>query len=48
MGTAGYVSISGIMLGFQDYLLDQFINNDCHIRIKAREDGPARALKRYL
>ena len=38
MGTAGYVSISGIMLGFQDYLLDQFINNDCHIRIKARDE----------
>ena len=38
LGTAGYVSISGIMLGFQDYLLDQFINNDCHIRIKARDE----------
>ena len=38
LGTAGYVTISGIMLGFQDYLLDQFINNDCHIRIKARDE----------
>ena len=39
LGTAGYVTISGIMLGFQDYLLDQFINNDCHIRIKARDEA---------
>jgi lipoprotein-releasing system permease protein len=38
LGTAGYVAISGIMLGFQTYLLDQFINSDCHVRIQARDE----------
>ena len=38
LGTAGYISISGIMLGFQSYLLDQFINSDCHVRIQARDE----------
>ncbi len=38
LGTAGYISISGIMLGFQTYLLDQFINSDCHVRIQARDE----------
>ncbi|MFZ4715858.1 MAG: ABC transporter permease [Bacteriovoracaceae bacterium] len=38
LGTAGYIAISGIMLGFQTFLLDQFINSDCHIRIKARDE----------
>jgi len=38
LGTAGYVTISGIMLGFQTYLLDQFINSDCHVRIQARDE----------
>ena len=38
LGTAGFISISGIMLGFQTYLLDQFINSDCHVRIQARDD----------
>jgi lipoprotein-releasing system permease protein len=38
LGTAGYIAISGIMLGFQTYLLDQFINSDCHVRIQARDE----------
>ena len=38
LGTAGYITISGIMLGFQSYLLDQFINSDCHVRIQARDE----------
>jgi lipoprotein-releasing system permease protein len=38
LGTAGFISISGIMLGFQTYLLDQFINSDCHVRIQARDE----------
>ncbi len=37
-GSAAFVAISGFMLGFQYYLLDQLINNDAHIRISARED----------
>jgi lipoprotein-releasing system permease protein len=39
LGTAGYITISGIMLGFQTYLLDQFINSDSHVRIKARDEA---------
>lgn len=37
LGTAAYVVISGIMLGFQLYIIDQLINNDAHIKISARE-----------
>jgi lipoprotein-releasing system permease protein len=37
-GAAAFVAISGFMLGFQYFLLDQLINNDAHIRISARED----------
>lgn len=45
LGSTGYVAISGFMLGFQDFLLDQLINNDAHIRVSAREDrvDPRRA-----
>lgn len=38
IGTAAFVTISGMMLGFQTKLLDQLVNNDAHIRISARED----------
>lgn len=38
IGTAAYVTISGMMLGFQTKLLDQLVNNDAHIRISAREE----------
>jgi lipoprotein-releasing system permease protein len=38
LGTAAYVAISGMMLGFQTFMIDQLVNNDSHIRIKARED----------
>lgn len=38
IGTAAYVAISGMMLGFQDKLMDQLVNNDAHVRISARED----------
>jgi lipoprotein-releasing system permease protein len=38
LGATGFVAISGFMLGFQEFLLDQLINNDAHIRISARED----------
>lgn len=37
-GAMAFVAISGFMLGFQYFLLDQLINNDAHIRISARED----------
>jgi lipoprotein-releasing system permease protein len=37
-GSMAYVVISGFMLGFQSYLIDQLINNDAHIRVWAKED----------
>ena len=38
IGTAAYVAISGMMLGFQSYMLEQLVNNEAHIRISSRED----------
>lgn len=38
LGTAGYVTISGIMLGFRVFIIDQLINNDAQVRISAREE----------
>lgn len=38
IGTAAYVAISGMMLGFQTFILDQLVNNEAHIRISSRED----------
>lgn len=38
LGTGAYVTISGLMLGFQEFLLEQLVNNDAHIRISAREE----------
>lgn len=39
LGTAAYITISGMMLGFQIFIIDQLVNNDSHIRIKAREEA---------
>ncbi len=38
LGTGAYVVISGMMLGFQNYILERLINNQAHIRISAREE----------
>jgi lipoprotein-releasing system permease protein len=38
IGTAAYVSISGMMLGFQNFILEQLVNNEAHIRVSAREE----------
>jgi lipoprotein-releasing system permease protein len=38
LGTAAYIAISGMMLGFQYFIIDQLVNNDSHMRIKAREE----------
>lgn len=38
LGTAAYIGISGMMLGFQIFIIDQLVNNDSHLRIKAREE----------
>lgn len=37
-GSAAYVSISGFMLGFREYLIDQLVNNNPHVHIQSRED----------
>lgn len=38
LGAAAYIAISGMMLGFQIFIVDQLVNNDSHIRINAREE----------
>lgn len=38
LGTAAYIAISAMMLGFQTFIVDQLVNNDSHIRINAREE----------
>ncbi|OGR89629.1 MAG: hypothetical protein A2992_02240 [Elusimicrobia bacterium RIFCSPLOWO2_01_FULL_59_12] len=37
-GSAAFVAISGFMLGFRGYLIDQLINNNAHVLIQAREE----------
>ena len=37
-GTAAYVTISGLMLGFREYLVHQLVNNTGHIHIQARDE----------
>jgi lipoprotein-releasing system permease protein len=37
-GTAAYIAISGMMLGFREYLVDQLVNNSAHVHIQAREE----------
>jgi len=38
LGTAGYIILSGIMLGFQEYIVNILVNNDAHIKIKPRDE----------
>jgi lipoprotein-releasing system permease protein len=37
LGTAAYVAISGMMLGFQDYIKEKLIDNEPHITITNQE-----------
>lgn len=37
-GTAAFVLLSGVMLGFRHYLVYQLVNNDAHVHIQAREE----------
>ncbi len=37
LGTTAYIVISGVMLGFQQYLLDKLVNNTAQISISAKE-----------
>lgn len=37
-GTAAFVLLSGVMLGFRGYLVEQLLNNSGHVYIQAREE----------
>ena len=37
-GATAFIVISGFFQGFQDFLINQLLNNDAHIRIYAKED----------
>jgi len=37
-GTAAYIAISGFMLGFRGYFVNQLVNNSAHVHIQPRED----------
>jgi len=49
-GSAAFVTISGFMLGFRGFLLEQLVNNDAHIKISAKEDflNPAEFNKNFF
>jgi lipoprotein-releasing system permease protein len=36
-GTTAFIALSGIILGFREYLVHQLVNNNPHIHIEARE-----------
>lgn len=36
LGATAYIVISGIMLGLREYLVDQLVNNDAHVRVSAQ------------
>ncbi|EPG66340.1 ABC transporter permease [Leptospira wolffii] len=36
LGAAAYIVISGILLGLREYLVDQLVNNDAHVKISAQ------------
>jgi lipoprotein-releasing system permease protein len=38
LGVMAFVAFSNIMLGFQEYIIDQLVNNDSHVRISPREE----------
>lgn len=38
LGTAAFIAISGLLLGFREYFVDQLINNDLQVKISAKED----------
>lgn len=38
IGTIGYILFSSIMLGFQEYIIEQLVNSDAQIRISPRDE----------
>jgi len=39
LGVSAFVAFSNIMLGFQEYIINQLVNNDSHVRISKREEN---------
>src|ERR1051326_5658292 len=37
LGTTAYVIISGLLIGFQQYIIEQLVNNNAHVRISSKE-----------
>jgi lipoprotein-releasing system permease protein len=38
IGASGYIIITGLQLGYHDYIVDRLINTDGHVRISPRDD----------
>lgn len=38
LGASAYVTISGLLMGFQEFLVDQLVDNDAHLKISSREE----------
>jgi lipoprotein-releasing system permease protein len=38
LGTATFIAFAGMLSGFQDYIIDQLVNNDAQVRISVREE----------
>jgi lipoprotein-releasing system permease protein len=38
LGSSAYVIISGLLIGFQDFIVDQLVDNDAHLKVSAREE----------
>ncbi|MGH7442827.1 MAG: ABC transporter permease, partial [bacterium] len=39
LGTAAFIALSGLLLGFKDYLVNQLVNNSASVHIEAAQDG---------
>ena len=37
LGTVAFIVISGIMLGFREFFIDQLVNNDAQVHITSKE-----------
>jgi lipoprotein-releasing system permease protein len=38
LGTAAFVTFTAVMTGFQDYIIEQLVNNDAHVKIQAQDE----------
>jgi lipoprotein-releasing system permease protein len=39
LGTAAFIALSGLLIGFKDYLVNQLVNNSASVHIEASQDG---------